>query len=76
MTPWMVSRAVLASSLQALMPDACGAMRAPPVTSYNPTHLTHHLPPPLLPRSYAHTFKPLLDVILFTRSLSRVMGYK
>lgn len=25
---------------------------------------------------YSHTFKPLLDVILFTRSLSKVMGYK
>lgn len=25
---------------------------------------------------YSHTFKPLLDVVLFTRSLSRVMGYK
>jgi len=25
---------------------------------------------------YAHTFKPLLDVILFTRSLARIMGYK
>lgn len=25
---------------------------------------------------YSHTFKPLLDVLLFTRSLSRVMGYK
>ncbi|KAL4452337.1 hypothetical protein ABPG75_007999 [Micractinium tetrahymenae] len=25
---------------------------------------------------YSYTFKPLLDVILFTRSLSRVMGYK
>lgn len=25
---------------------------------------------------YGHTFKPLLDVVLFTRSLSRVMGYR
>ncbi|KAF6263148.1 ABC transporter transmembrane region 2-domain-containing protein [Scenedesmus sp. NREL 46B-D3] len=25
---------------------------------------------------YSHTFKPLLDVLLFTHSLSRVMGYK
>ncbi|GFR51705.1 hypothetical protein Agub_g14150 [Astrephomene gubernaculifera] len=25
---------------------------------------------------YAHTFKPLLDVVLFTRSLSRTMGYR
>ncbi|KAF8072505.1 abcD2 [Scenedesmus sp. PABB004] len=25
---------------------------------------------------YSHTFKPLLDVVLFTRSLARVMGYK
>lgn len=25
---------------------------------------------------YSYTFKPLLDVVLFTRSLSRVMGYK
>jgi ABC-type uncharacterized transport system fused permease/ATPase subunit len=25
---------------------------------------------------YNHTVKPLLDVLLFTRSLSRVMGYK
>lgn len=25
---------------------------------------------------YSHTFKPVLDVILFTRSLSRSMGYK
>lgn len=25
---------------------------------------------------YSHTFKPLLDVLLFTRSLSHVMGYK
>ncbi|KAK9828245.1 hypothetical protein WJX74_005419 [Apatococcus lobatus] len=25
---------------------------------------------------YSYTFKPLLDVILFTRSLSRVMGYR
>ncbi|KAG2489276.1 hypothetical protein HYH03_012296 [Edaphochlamys debaryana] len=25
---------------------------------------------------YAHTFKPLLDVILFTRSLARTMGYR
>ncbi len=27
-------------------------------------------------RRYAHTLKPLLDVVLFTRSLARVMGYK
>ncbi|KAG2422832.1 hypothetical protein HXX76_011647 [Chlamydomonas incerta] len=25
---------------------------------------------------YAHTFKPLLDVVLFTRSLARTMGYR
>jgi ABC-type uncharacterized transport system fused permease/ATPase subunit len=25
---------------------------------------------------YSYTFKPLLDVILFTRSLSRIMGYR
>ena len=25
---------------------------------------------------YSHTFKPLLDVIFFTRSLSKVMGYR
>ena len=25
---------------------------------------------------YGYTFKPLLDVLLFTRSLSRIMGYK
>ena len=25
---------------------------------------------------YSHTFKPLMDVIFFTRSLSKVMGYK
>ena len=25
---------------------------------------------------YSYTFKPLLDVILFTRSLARIMGYK
>lgn len=25
---------------------------------------------------FSYTFKPLLDVILFTRSLSRIMGYK
>ncbi|WIA08300.1 hypothetical protein OEZ85_007743 [Tetradesmus obliquus] len=25
---------------------------------------------------YSHTFKPLLDVLLFTHSLSKVMGYK
>lgn len=25
---------------------------------------------------YSHTFKPLLDVILHTRSLSKVMGYQ
>lgn len=25
---------------------------------------------------YSHTFKPLLDVVLFTRSLSRTMGYR
>ncbi len=25
---------------------------------------------------YSYTFKPLLDVLLFTRSLSRIMGYR
>lgn len=25
---------------------------------------------------YSYTFKPLLDVLLFTRSLSKTMGYK
>ena len=25
---------------------------------------------------FSYTFKPLLDVILFTRSLSKIMGYK
>lgn len=25
---------------------------------------------------FSYTFKPLLDVILFTRSLSRIIGYK
>lgn len=25
---------------------------------------------------YGYTFKPLLDVVLFTRSLSRIMGFK
>lgn len=24
---------------------------------------------------YSYTFKPLLDVVLFTRSLAKVMGY-
>ena len=25
---------------------------------------------------YSYTFKPLLDVLLFTRSLSKTMGYR
>ena len=25
---------------------------------------------------YSYTFKPLLDVLLFTRSLARIMGYR
>lgn len=25
---------------------------------------------------FSYTFKPLLDVILFTRSLGRIIGYK
>ena len=25
---------------------------------------------------YSHTFKPLMDVIFFTRSLSKIMGYR
>lgn len=25
---------------------------------------------------FSYTFKPLLDVILFTRSLGRIMGYR
>lgn len=47
-----------------------------PGLASQPTNmLTHH---PRWPAAelYSYTFKPLLDVVLFTRSLSRVMGYK
>lgn len=49
---------------------------APPVVLHANTPLitphTHaHRPP-----ACSYTFKPLLDVALFTRSLSRVMGYR